>query len=214
MPRPSLVELLPFSTPQTPDLGCFVNQKHGLETINFPVYEEPSPWEIVAGNLEFFAHQVYFRVKCGKASFFERCLVYMRDAYASANDIIGLLPDFVLGGDYRPHPSEWLSYPPQAAGRAYFFLGEHRDPSQVNWSWDAAVGHDYDIYDYGTLATVQWDDAGGDRDFNDLVVEVAVIRRPLYFTGLKVAEADPTALASFKSEIEPGLRTRRPPRNG
>jgi hypothetical protein len=39
------------------------------------------------------------------------------------------------------------------------------------------IGHSYDIYENGTLSTVRYDDTGGDRDFNDLVLEVAVVGR-------------------------------------
>jgi len=133
-----LPDLFPFWSPDTPDLGCFVSQKHGLETYNFHVYGEPSPWVIVGESLSFLDHQAYFRVKCGKAAFFQRCLVY-------------------------------------------------------------------DIYDNGTLATVQWDDAGGDRDFNDLVVEVAVVRRRRFFDDLVLASEDEHALRRFVDEIEPKL---------
>jgi hypothetical protein len=198
-------DLFPFWTPDTPDLGCFVRQKHGLETYNFHVYGEPSPWEISDGSLRFFDHQAYFRVKCGKAAFFQRCLVYMRDGQPSLTVVLGALPDWVLGGDYRPYPSDWLKFPPQRGSRTYFFAGEHRDPTGSVWRWDAAVGHTYDIYDNGTLATVQWDDTGGDRDFNDLVVEVAVVRRSRYFGDLVLAERDEEALKRFADEIEPEL---------
>jgi hypothetical protein len=203
--RPHLLDIFPFWTPNTPDLGCFVTQKHGLETYNFHIYGEPSPWVIVGGQLRFLDHQTYFRVKCGKAGFFQRCLVYMRGPNATVTDVIGATPDWVLGGDYRPYPSEWFKYPPQQGGRTYFFAGEHRNPAETVWRWDDAVGHSYDIYDNGTLATVQWDDAGGDRDFNDLIVEIAVVRRFRYFHELVLAERDEPAFKRFVEEIEPKL---------
>jgi len=52
---------------------------------------------------------------------------------------------------------------------------------------------------------VQWDDAGGDRDFNDLIVEVAVVRRGRYFHDLVLAREDEHALRRFVDEIEPKL---------
>jgi hypothetical protein len=135
----------------------------------------------------------------------------MRDAYANANDVIGAAPDFVLGGDYLPYPSDWMRYPPQRGGRAYFFFGEHSNPNAPGWAWDAAVGHTYDNYDNGTLATVQWDDAGGDLDFNDFVVEVAVVRRAWYFTAFASAVVDREALERF-DQADP-TRFNRPPRD-
>jgi hypothetical protein len=205
VPGLHLPDLFPFWSPDTPDLGCFVQRKHGLETYDFHVYGEPSPWEIVGDTLRFHDHQAYFRVKCGKADFFQRCLVHMRGANATVTDVIGAVPDWVLGGDFRPHPSDWQKYPVQQGGRTYFFAGEHRNPVGGSWRWDAAVGHTYDIYDNGTLATVQWDDAGGDRDFNDLVVEVAVVRRRRFFEDLVLAQRDDSALQRFVDDIEPKL---------
>ena len=52
---------------------------------------------------------------------------------------------------------------------------------------------------------MQWDDAGGDRDFNDLVVEVAVVRRRRFFDDLVLASEDEHALRRFVDEIEPKL---------
>lgn len=152
--------------------------------------------------LTFIDHQTYFRVKCGHAGHYQRSLVYMRGATAGIQDVIGASPDWVLGGNFLPYPSDWLKYPPQTDGHMYFFAGEHRSPSSTTWQWDEAVGHTYDIYDNGTLSTVRWDDTGGDRDFDDFVVEVAVVRRRL---DLVVAQSDAKKVTRFTKEIEPKL---------
>jgi hypothetical protein len=47
------------------------------------------------------------------------------------------------------------------------------------------VGHSYDRYDNGTLSTVGWDDTGGDLDYDDLTMEVAVVYRRSYFDFLE-----------------------------
>jgi hypothetical protein len=203
--RLHLPDFFPFWSPDTPDLGCFIERKHGLETYDFHVYGEPSPWRIVGDTLTFIDHQAYFRVKCGHAGHYQRCLVYMRAAGAGSQDVLGATPDWVLGGDFLPYPSDWLKYPPQTVGRTYFFAGEHRSPSSTAWLWDEAVGHTYDLYDNGTLATVCWDDTGGDRDFDDFVVEVAVVRRRRFFVDLVLAERDAGKLSRFVEEIEPKL---------
>jgi hypothetical protein len=202
--RLHLPDVFPWWTPDTPDLGCFVRRAHELETYDFHVYGEPSPWVISGGSLRYLDHQAYFRVKCGRAAYYQRCLVYMRGPSATITDVLGMTPEWVLGGNHRPYPSEWLKYPPQDDGRTYFFAGEHRNPAETAWRWDAAVGHTYDIYDNGTLATVKWDDTGGDRDFDDFVVEVAVVRRPRFFVDL-VLERDEAATKRFAEEVEPKL---------
>ena len=163
-----------FPSPNTPDLGCFLRRKHEVQTEddfrNIHVELNPS----VDFHPEY--HQVYFRVSCGHAAFFERCLVAMTTDPSSGPF---QPPDFILGGDFQPHPSDWQKYPTQRGERFYFFLGQFRDPRQGSWRPDALAGHSYDIYENGTLSTVHYDDTGGDRDLDDLIVEVALVgRRP------------------------------------
>lgn len=63
------------------------------------------------------------------------------------------------------------------------------------------MGHAFDRYQNGTMSTVGWDDTGGDRDFNDMTLEVAVVFRRDYFL-----ELDPVALDRYEREIAPRLR--------
>jgi hypothetical protein len=192
-----------FPSPNTPDLGCFVRRKHGLETgddfRNIHVDLNPS----IDFHPEF--HQAYFRVSCGEAAFFQRCLVYMRPD-ASRPPFPGEPPDFILGGDFTPHPSDWQKFPTQGGQRFYYFLGQHRNPQQSTWQADALTGHSYDIYTNGTLSTVQYDDTGGDRDLNDLVVEVAVVGR-LPWVNLPQA-IDQDEITTEFAKLLPRLRDR------
>jgi len=170
--------ILLFPNPSTPDLGCLVRRKHGLEAdpdVDFEnVHVDFNP------SIDFSPsyHQAYFRIACGEAAFFQRCLVYMtNDVSIPAPVLQNFPPGFVLGGDYTPRPSEWNRFPTQFGERFYWFFGQHRDPATSVWRPDALVRHSYDIYENGTLSTVQYDDTGGDRDFNDLVLEVAIVGR-------------------------------------
>jgi hypothetical protein len=175
---PPLESILQFPNPNTPDLGCFVRRKHEFETdqdVDFQnVHVELNP------SIDFSPshHQVYFRVMCGEAAFFQRCLVYMTANVNLPPPVLqSFPPDFVLGGDYTPRPSEWSRFPTQTGERFYWFFGQHRNPAVSTWQADALVGHSYDIYENGTLSIVRYDDTGGDRDFDDLVLEVAVVGR-------------------------------------
>jgi hypothetical protein len=177
-------DIFPFQfwTPNTPDLGCFVRRKHGFRIdAEFRLWNEFAPWDANG----YIPHQAYFRVVCGKAGFYQRAKVWMRQ---SLDPLIlgGAMPDCVLGGDFRPYPSEWFKFSPQKGEMYYWFSGEHRDPAQANWHGDAVVGHSFDLYDNGTLSTVGFDDTGADRDCNDLVLEVAIVYRRAYFRGLEV----------------------------
>lgn len=181
----------------TPDLGCLVRNEHPFELdYEFHIWEELSP--IIQG-----PHQVYFRIMCGEAAFYQRCHVYMSDMWVPP----GWPGDALLGGDMTPRPSDWEKFPVQARSRRYFFHGEHRNPAAQTWSRDAAVGHSYDIYENGTLSRVGWDDTGGDMDLNDLIVEVAVVRRRRFFDDVVIAEIDEVALARFTDEVMPARRT-------
>ena len=183
-------------SPNTPDLGCFVRTEHPFELdYEFHMWEELSPVIQVP-------HQVYFRVMCGEAAYYQRCHVYMSDMWVPP----GWPGDALLGGDQTPRPSDWEKFPVQSRPRRYFFHGEHRNPAAPTWSRDAAVGHSYDTYENGTLSRVGWDDTGGDMDMNDLIVEVAVVRRRSFFDDLKVAEIDEVTLAKFTDEVIPSRR--------
>lgn len=172
----SAITSMLFPSPNTPDLGCFVRRKHDVQiedgVQNIHVELNPS--------IDFYPshHEVYFRVSCGRAADFQRCLVYLRSDLTIPPPILpNFPPDFILGGDFRPHPSDWQKFPTQAGERFYFFIGQHRNPQEGTWHSDALVAHSYDIYENGTLSTVRYDDTGVDRDLNDLVLEVAVVGR-------------------------------------
>ena len=195
-----------FPNPNTPDLGCFVRRKHEFKTdpdVDFQnVHMEFNP------SIDFSPsyHQTYFRVMCGEAAFFQRCLVYMTNDLTIPPPLLqNFPPGYVLGGDYTPRPSEWYKFPTQAGERFYWFFGQHRNPATSSWQTDALVGHSYDIYENGTLSKVGYDDTGGDRDFNDLVLEVAVVGRHSWVELLQ-AENQVTANKMIQKEGLPRLK--------
>lgn len=115
-------------------------------------------------------------------------------------------PDLLLGGDYRPYPSDWVRFPVQWGPKDYWFAGEHRNPSQANWERDASVGHSFDRYDNGTLSTVGWDDTGEDLDHDDLILEVAVVYRRSYVRPPVFPKSD-AALDRFVRKDLPRYRS-------
>jgi hypothetical protein len=196
--------ILQFPNPNTPDLGCFVRRKHEFQTdadVDFQnVHVEFNP------SIDFNPryHQTYFRVMCGEAAFFQRCMVHMT-VDPQMPPPVNFPPDFVLGGDFTPRPSEWNRYPTHSGERFYWFFGQHRNPANTTWQADALVGHSYDIYENGTLSIVRYDDTGGDRDFNDLVLEIAIVGR-LSWRDLAQAENQAAVNAKIEKQSLPRLR--------
>jgi hypothetical protein len=204
----ALTPVYPFFSPDTPDLGCFVSVRHDFEVDESFLWPGYPPWTTLDGVLP---HQCYFRVVCGNAAYYERIKVTM----GGLDPLIyaGINPDYLLGGDFRPYPSDWFKFPPQPGNMTYWFRGEYRNPSQSNWSVDTAVRHKTDNYENGFLNTVGWDDTGEDRDFNDIILEVAMVYRVVYFNAL--GPGAPLNEAEFKRFVEtklPNIDTKdRPP---
>lgn len=190
-----------FPNPSSPDLGCFLRRKHGVEIQEFDanIHVELNP------SIDFHPthHQFYFRVICGEAGYFQRCLAYMRTDLSIPPPILqSFPPDFVAGGDHSPRPTDWFRFPTQAGERFYFLFGQHRNPAAGGWTADAVVGHSYDIYENGTLSTIHYDDTGQDRDMDDLVLEAAVVGRRSW---LDLAQAVDQERVNAKV-VEQGLR--------
>jgi hypothetical protein len=166
-----------FPNPNTPDLGCFVRRKHGFETD--PDVDCENLHLDFSPSIDFSPpyHQTYFRVSCGDTSFFQRCLVYMTTAAILPSEQEDSPPNFILGGDYTPYPSDWSRFPTQAGTRIYWFFGQFSNPATQLWLPDALVRHSYDIYENGTLSTVQYSDLGARGEFDDFVLEVAIVGR-------------------------------------
>jgi hypothetical protein len=202
---PVLPPIFPwYVSPATPDLGCFVRNKHPFEVdYDFFIWNEFPPFNSAG---QYIPHQVYFRVKCGKAAHHQRVRVWMTPPNSDPPPLIGLPPDFVLGGAFLPTPSDWQKFPVRSGNTDYWFAGEHKPPQDSVWQRDAAVGHSFDIYDNGTLSTVGWDDTGGDRDFNDIVLEVAIVYRRNFFDDLKPFALSEKEVERFKKEILPKIR--------
>jgi hypothetical protein len=104
-----------------------------------------------------------------------------------------------------PPPAIGKKFPVRSGDSGYWFAGEHKPPQESAWRRDAAVGHSYDRYDNGTLSTVGWDDTGGDRDFNDFILEVAVVYRRNFFDDLQPIAFSAEEAARFEKEILPKI---------
>jgi hypothetical protein len=205
MPEATIITQTLFPNFVTPDLGCLIRRKHEVEvepgSANIHVEFMPSI------ELQPRFHQTYFRVKCGSAAFFQRCLIYKTANLSIPGPILeSHPPDFVLGGDQRPTPSDWQRYPISQSPAVYWFMGQFRNPAEPLWRRDAIVGHAFDIYENGTLSTIHYDDTGGDADLDDFILEVAIVVRRRLVDVLIEATDQATAHASFTKEALPRLK--------
>lgn len=200
----AIENVLVFPNPLTPDLGCFVRRKHGFEVNEFDrnIHVELNP------SIDFHPthHQLYVRVQCSHAGHFQRALVKTTTDLTIPGPVLEHFPpDLVLGGDFHPRPSDWVRLPVQSGQRFYFVFGQHRDPAGGSWQSDALVGHSYDIYENGTLSTIKYDDTGQDRDFDDLVLEAAIVGRRSWRDILQAVDQ----AAVIEAVEKEGLRTAR-----
>lgn len=114
-------------------------------------------------------------------------------------------PDFVLGGDQHVYATDWMRYPVSSAESYYWFFGQCRNPAQQQWQPDLVVAHIYDIYENGTLSTVHYDDAGGDNDLNDMILEIAIVgRKPIRIFDPVVGQKASAEI--FKKQAMPRIR--------
>ena len=207
MPPGTITEHLLFPNFVTPDLGCLVRRKHDVEVEPFSANIHVEFMPSIVPQLQTRFHQTYFRVKCGSAGFFQRCLVFKTPDLNIPGPVLeNFPPDFVLGGDQRPTPSDWRRYPISQDPAVYWFMGQFRDPAQTIWRRDAIVGHAFDIYERGTLSTVHYDDTGGDGDLNDFILEVAVVARRRLVDVLTEATDQAAAHRLFTRKALPRLK--------
>jgi hypothetical protein len=95
----------------------------------------------------------------------------------------------LLGGAHPPATSPWRTFGPSAESKVYWFFGQHSAAGV--WTPDAGVGHIFDLYTSGTMSYVRFDDTGKDRDFDDYMLEIAVLN--LFIVDLDERQRDANA---------------------
>jgi hypothetical protein len=154
-------------------------------------------------------HQVYARVRGAGFGLHVRAKVWARRE-VDPLILAGLMPDAVLGGDDVVPAGRWVALAPQPGEMAYWFSAEMRDPVSLVWEPAASVGHSHAVHEHGTLSTVAWNGAGHERDYDDLVLEVAIVRRGAWFEQLHAAvvEREGEAERVVREHLARGARRR------
>lgn len=117
------------------------------------------------------SHQLFVRIRGGIASLPQRCLVYMRRGLLGG-ELIGE-PNLSLGGAV-PRPGHWVSLPAQN-GETTYYVG-----SQYNlngWKRAGGVHVRREAHTNGFYYTLGFDDIPEQVDYNNHVIEVAVMLR-------------------------------------
>ena len=202
----SRFELTTFETPDVPDLGVFVGHVHGFEQGGSAfIWNEFPPFE----DGVVVPHQLYARLVGGEALFHQRIYCWFSEPGEAPPPFTGKPPLFVLGGGPAA-PSQWVKFPVRQGDTGYWFAGEHLRPGESSWRRDTGVRHRFDRYQNGTLSTVVWEDAA-DADFNDLVMEVAVVFRRNYFRFIDLFELSEQEERVIREWLEADREKRDPP---
>ncbi len=117
-------------------------------------------------------HKLYMRVRGGDAAFPQRCLAYIRNGQFS-EPLTGD-PDMVLGGGI-PSPGFWYAFPAQNSTMTYFIGGQYYNNK---WLLDTGVHVLRERYTNGLYYTFRFNDMPGNNDYNDFIIEVAVVANP------------------------------------
>ncbi len=121
-------------------------------------------------------HEVWFRVIGGDADYLQRLRVYKEQAAPRSPDM--LPPEsarlYEIEGN---RTSEWFFLGSESAFFTYYFDGDNRPSAGDGWSNAKAVRVKKSIYRNGDRYELRFEDLNILDDYNDLEVEVILLRR-------------------------------------
>jgi len=120
-------------------------------------------------------HQIYFRVGSVQAMYRQGLLLFASPGIApSASELPAKKPDF--HGAFVAE-SGWHVIEPKDEAFTYTVVGVYEDFQSLTFFYDSGLRHTKQVYANGVLHTLGFDDTGNDLDYDDLVVELAVVWR-------------------------------------
>jgi hypothetical protein len=121
-------------------------------------------------------HEVWFRIVGGEADYQQRLQVYKEQAAPRSPEM--LPPASTLVYDIENNDgSDWIFLGTENAFFTYYFDGDHRLNSDVNWDNAEAVRVRKTVYRNGDLYEISFEDIDQLDDYDDLEIEVILIRR-------------------------------------
>jgi hypothetical protein len=120
-------------------------------------------------------HQVWYRVSGGDALFRQRLQVFKENA--NPRPLNQLPPDSELQQAITTNnPTGWFVFPAEQGIFSYYFDGDNRPTPDSPWQNGRGIVVKRTRYENGNLFELGFEDKITLDDFNDLIVEVAVIQ--------------------------------------
>lgn len=123
------------------------------------------------------SHQVWYRISGGDALFRQRLRVYQEQASPRPQN--QLPPDTALRHELTSNtPTGWFVLPTIKGVATYYFDGDHRIDTQDPWESGRGVRLKHARFSNGDLYELGFEDQISLDDYNDLEIQVAVVRSP------------------------------------
>ncbi len=123
------------------------------------------------------SYQVWYRISGGDALFRQRLRVYQEQASPRPQN--QLPPDAALRQELTSNvPTGWFVLPTITGTATYYFDGDHRVDAQGSWHDGRGVKVKRSRFSNGNLYQLGFEDQISLDDYNDLEIQVAVLRYP------------------------------------
>ena len=121
-------------------------------------------------------HEVWFRVISGEADFQQRLRVYKEQAPPRSPDSLPPLSTLVYEVENNS-PSQWFYLGTETGFFTYYFEGDNRFIGNASFDNAHAVRVQKSIYNNGDRYQISFEDISQLDDYDDLEIEVVLIRR-------------------------------------
>ncbi|HEY9887181.1 MAG TPA: hypothetical protein V6D02_02205 [Candidatus Obscuribacterales bacterium] len=121
-------------------------------------------------------HEVWFRVLGGDADYRQRLRVYKEQAPPREPDTLPP-PSELVYEQADNIASEWVFLGTEDSFFTYYFDGDNRPNDSSSWGHAEAVRVSKTIYTNGDLYEISFEDLNTLDDYNDLEIEVLLVRR-------------------------------------
>ena len=121
-------------------------------------------------------HEVWFRIMGGEADYEQRLRVYKEQAAPRSPTMLPPAATVVYEMASN-RTTEWVSLGTESAFFTYYFEGDNRLLGTVDWHNAEAVSVRKSVYNNGDRYEINFEDIDLLDDFDDLRVEVVLVRR-------------------------------------